>query len=209
MAFQAAYSCSQSGTCVSSNNRPIAAALATAHDWFYQSANQASGPRFVLLVSGGPPSGNCSSSDCQSAINKIDDLNAMQVTTYVVGMGDQTNDGCLQSIAYEVGSSSMFYTPAMSSNDLARALETVTGLIAQAACRMTLVSTFSNVSASQLAVNLAGNPVMPDSRTGWTLEGQNRFVLHGSACTNFTSEGGIYSLQVYTTGCSSHFGGNP
>lgn len=208
-AFQtAAYSCSQPGTCISSNDRPIANALETAHDWFYQSTNQATGPRFVLLVSGGPPSGNCSSSDCQTAINKIDDLNALQVTTYIVGVGDQANDGCLQVMANEVGSSSMFYMPAMNSNDLARALDAVTSSIAQAACHMTLVSTFSSVSANQLAVYQAGNYVIQDSHSGWTLDGQNRFVLHGSACTNFMSEGGIYSLQVYT-GCSSRFGGNP
>lgn len=207
-AFQAAYSCNQSGTCVSSNNRPIAAALATAHDAFMQ-AGSSTGPRFVLLVSGGPPSGNCSSSDCQSAINRIDDLNAEQVTTYVVGMGDQTNDGCLQSIANDVGLTSMYYFPATSSNDLAKALEAVTGSIAQAACHMTLVTTFSNVSSSQLGVYVAGTPVMPDNRNGWTLESQNtRLVLHGSACTNFTMGGGIYGLQVYT-GCSGHFGGNP
>jgi hypothetical protein len=211
-AFQnAAYSCNQPGTCVSSNNRPIAAALATAHDWFYQSPSQATGPRFVLLVSGGPPSGNCSSSDCQSAINRIDDLNAMQVTTYIIGMGDQTNDGCLQNIANEVGSTSMYYTPAMSSNDLAHALQNVTNSIASAACHMTLATSFSSVSAAQLQVFQAGNYVNQDNRNGWTLESQNgapRLVLHGSACTNFTMEGGIYSLQVYT-GCSSHFGGNP
>jgi hypothetical protein len=208
-AFQmAAYSCSQPGTCVSSNNRPIAAALAAAHDTFMQAGSSA-GPRFVLLVSGGPPSGGCSSNDCQSAINRIDDLNSQQVTTYVVGMGDQTNDGCLQSIANEVGSTSMFYTPAASSNDLAHALEAVTGSIAQAACHMTLVTTFSNVSPSQLAVYEQGNSVMQDDRNGWTLESQNtRLVLHGSACTNFTLGGGIYGLQVYT-GCTGHFGGNP
>jgi hypothetical protein len=200
----AAYSCSQSGACVSSNNRPIAAALATAHDAFSQPGYPQTGPRFVLLVSGGPPSG-CSSNDCQSAINRIDDLNAQDVTTYVVGMGDQTNDGCLQSIANEVGSTSLFYAPATSSNDLAHALEEVTGIIAQAACHMTLSTTFSNVSANQLAVYEQQNPVIQDARNGWTLESLNtRLVLHGSACTNFTLGGGIYGLQVYS-GCSTHF----
>jgi hypothetical protein len=210
-AFQtAAYSsCSQPSSCVSSSNRPIAAALATAHDSFNQPGYPSTGPRFVLLVSGGPPSGNCSSNDCQSAINRIDDLNSEDVTTYVVGMGDQTNDGCLQSIANEVGSTSMFYAPATSSNDLAKALENVTGSIATAACHMTLATTFSNVSANQLTVYDQGNYVMQDNRNGWTLEnGNTRLVLHGSACTNFTLGGGIYGLQVYA-GCSSHSPGNP
>ena len=67
----------------------------------------------MLLVTGGPPSGQCfNPSDCQIAINKVDDLkNKIGVTTYIVGMGDQTNDGCLQAMANDEGSA-QFYSPA-------------------------------------------------------------------------------------------------
>lgn len=206
-AFQNAvyYACGTPNPCVLSNNRPIAAALATAYNTFAQTNSTQSGQRFVVLVTGGPPSGQCfNPSDCQTAINKVDDLkNKIGVTTYIVGMGDQTNDGCLQAMANDEGFA-QFYSPALTPNDLVGALESITGNIADAACRGTLSAP---ISSSQLMVQFQGTPVMPDFRNGWSLDnggGSSRLTLHGNACQNYILNY-PFGLQI-SSGCASeHF----
>jgi hypothetical protein len=207
-AFQNAayYACGAPSACVSSSNRPIAAALTTAYNAFNQTNGAQPGQRFVLLVTGGPPSGQCLTlGDCQSAINEVDSLiKKLDVTTYIVGMGDQTNDSCLQAMANDQGSA-QFYSAAITPNDLVGALESITGSIAAAACHLTLST--AAISASQLVVQFQGSLVMPDFKNGWSLDsggGTPRLTLHGSACQNFI-QNYPFGLQI-SGGCvSDHF----
>lgn len=208
-AFQyAAYdACAAPNVCVSSNNRPIAPALTTAYNAFFnQTSGAQTGQRFVLLVTGGPPSGQCMSlSDCQSAINEVDSLfKKLDVTTYIVGMGDQTNDSCLQAMANDEGSA-QFYSAAVTPNDLVGAIESITGSIAAAACHLTLSTAPS--SASQLMVQFQGTEVLPDFKNGWSLDsggGTPRLTLHGSACQNYLMNY-PFGLEI-SGGCASdHF----
>jgi hypothetical protein len=208
-AFQNAayYACGAPNACVSSNNRPITAALSSAYNAFNQANGAQTGQRFVLLVTGGPPSGQCvpSPGDCQGAINEVDSLiKKLDVTTYIVGMGDQTNDSCLQEMSNDEGSA-QFYSAAITPNDLVGALESVTGSIAAASCHLTLST--AATSASQLTVQFQGSAVMPDFKNGWSLDnggGVPRLTLHGSACTNFI-QNYPFGLQI-SGGClSDHF----
>ena len=210
-AFQNAayYACGVPNTCVSSSNRPIAAALTAASNAFAQPSNVQTGQRFVLLVTGGPPSGQCLTlGDCQSAINEVDYLiKKLDVTTYIVGMGDQTNDSCLQAMANDEGSA-QFYSAAITPNDLVDALEAITGDIADAACHLTLST--GSISASQLTVQFLGTPVMPDFKNGWSLDnggGMPRLTLHGNACQNYILNY-PFGLQI-SGGCTSEKFPNP
>ena len=196
----AAYACTNASgaDCVSSTRRPIAGALSTAHDTFSQTNGFPAGPRFVLLITGGEPQSYADCfmpSDCQSAINEMDALKSVNATTYIIGMGDQTNIDCLLAMANDEGLSN-FYSAAPMSNDLARALETVSGDIALAACHMTLLTPV--VGSSQLRVSYNQAPVAADSNNGWTLDNSgSRLVLHGSACANFLES--PFDLQVNAT----------
>jgi len=214
-AFQNAayYACGSPNTCVSSNNRPIAAALTSAYNAFTQTNGAQTGQRFVLLVTGGPPSGGCvpspsTGTDCQSAINEVDSLfKKLDVTTYIVGMGDQANDSCLQAMANDEGSA-QFYNAAVTANDLFGALESITGSIADAACHLTLST--AAVSASQLMVQFQGTPVTADFKNGWSLDsgsGTPRLTLHGSACQNYITNY-PFGLQI-SGGCASDHFPNP
>jgi von Willebrand factor type A domain len=207
-AFQnAAYACGAPDVCVPSNNRPIAAALTAAYSAFNQTSGAQTGQRFVLLVTGGPPSGQCMSlGDCQSAINEVDSLiKKLDVTTYIVGMGDQTNDSCLQAMANDEGSA-QFYSAAITPNDLVGALETITSDIAEAACHLTLSTAVS--SSGQLTVQFQGALVAQEFRNGWSLDnggGAPRLTLHGNACQNFI-ENYPFGLQILSSSCvSDHF----
>ena len=209
--FQSAayYACGTPNSCVPSNNRPIAARSRHRVQRLRPDESTQTGQRFVLLVTGGPPSGQCfNPSDCQIAINKVDDLkNKIGVTTYIVGMGDQTNDGCLQAMANDEGSA-QFYSPASTPPDLVPALELITGKIAEAACHLTLST--APTSASQLMVQFQGTPVMPDFKNGWSLDNGGstpRFTLHGTACQNYIMNY-PFGLPI-SGGCASDHFPNP
>ena len=205
-AFQTAayYPCGGSNACAPSNNRPIAAALISAYDAFSQSNGSQTGQRFVLLVTGGPPSGQCwTLGDCQSAINEVDYLKRLEITTYIVGMGDQTNDSCLLAMANDEGSS-QFYSAAMTPNDLVNALEAITGDIAEAACHLTLSTAIT--SSNQLTVQFQQMPVMPDFKNGWSFDNGGaapRVTLHGNACQNFI-QNYPFGLQISASCASTH-----
>lgn len=207
--FQAvAYACNMSGTgCVSSARRPIGAALFTAAQAFVQPNLVQSGPRFVLLVTGGSPPEvpDCfTPSDCQYAINAVDKLqnpDTVNATTYIIGMGDQTNTDCLQAMATDEGSS-QYYSAAQASGDLGKTLGMVTGQIAQAACHVTLLAPIT--SSGQIMVNYQGTAVGPGFPDGWTLDTDTstpRLFLHGSACTNYLRDS--FGLEVSYVGCSA------
>ncbi len=207
----AAYACNMSGgDCPSSNRRPIAEALSTAGAYFSQSYVPQSGPRFVLLVTGGSPpyASDCfMPTDCQSAINAVDGLKNQSVTTYIVGLGDQGNIDCLQAMANDEGSS-QYYGGAPTSGDVNGALQTVTTPIAQAACHGTLLTTV--VGTNQLMVTYQGTPVNQDFKNGWTLgtdTGAPRLFLHGSACAMYVQN--PFGLQIGNGCVPDRFGQNP
>jgi hypothetical protein len=203
--------CSGSGmSCVQSSSRPIATAISAAPKAFSQSSNMQNGERFVLLVTGGPPSGNCplagsspGSNDCLDAINAVGDLANAGIDTYIVGLGDQSNLFCLMEMADSTSSS--FYSPATSESDLMTALGSILATIAQNGCRLTLSPAVT--SPGQLAVTYDGMTVNQDRTNGWSLDSTGtRLRLNGNACQSFVlNESGPFGLQISQPSCNQRY----
>src|SRR5205823_5653203 len=90
----AAYDCppGSGNGCVSSDHRPLSAALAKADQALPQSNN----PRFIVLVTDGAPQGNCAlPDDCNGAQNELTTLQNHGIRPVVIlRLGDGTGD-CL------------------------------------------------------------------------------------------------------------------
>jgi hypothetical protein len=200
-----------SPVCIQSKNRPIAAALSKAHDYF-----SGLGPathnneRYVLLVTDGDPAGGCSTNanDCMAAIEQIGNLSDLGVTTEVVAIG--AGGDCLTELV-SPGGSAPYAAP--TADMLFPALQKVTDSMAQADCRLTLSPA---PRSGQLTV-VYGGTIEPEDDTNnsdtWSYGNDNtRVILHGKLCDSFlqNSQSSPFGLQIYD-GCVSgqHFGQNP
>jgi hypothetical protein len=201
------------GSCYSSPDRPIAAALSRAHDYFmFNSGSQHSNERYVLLITAGDPETTCSPNECTAAITNTAALTSLGVTTEVVQIG--TGPACLTLLANaQPISPSPFYL-ASDQSGLATVINQIVQGVAQGACRLTLSQA---PNSGQLVVYNNGVPVPPDSGTagnGWTYGGDNntpRVYLHGSLCTSFLQQNpnSAIALTISDACSSGHLGGNP
>jgi hypothetical protein len=211
--FQNAGTCNSSGPdCIQSMNRPTAAALYRAYQYFFSgSSTQHGNERFVLLVTDDDPSGSCPSSNsaCTDAENNVFELSGIGVTTEVVAIGGGAP--CLNELATVTGVSPLPYYPAYGPNDLPNAIDGVVSTVAQNSCRLTLSS---QPSSSGLTVYFGGVKQTQDpgmTGNGFFYDGNNRIILHGSLCQNFlsTSPSSSFGLQIVDSCGSDHSSGNP
>jgi hypothetical protein len=207
LAFESAISCDAPNVCVQSNNRPTAAALTKAHDYYnyFNGGTSQPGQRYVLLVTDGAPSGCNTASppgDCSDALGEINALNDLNVTTVIVEVGNQTSTPCLQELA-NAGAAQPFYngplySAATTPNDLVNVLGAVAQGIAADACHLTL--SMGPSSSDQLSVWYDGSNVSQGSN-GWYYDASAlRLTLHGTTCQNFI-QNGQSGLQIFD-GCS-------
>jgi hypothetical protein len=199
-------------SCYSLPDRPIGRALWRARDYYmFNSANQHSNERYVLLITNGDPLGSCTADDCNDAIMATAQLNDLGVTTDVVEIG--ANTGCLTLLANAQPTYPSPFYLASTQSELANVINQIVLAVAQNACRLTL----SQPPASgQIAVSNNGMPVLPDSGStgnGWSYGGNDstRVFLHGSLCTSFLLQNpnSPMGLTIYDACSSGHTGGNP
>lgn len=216
--FQTASTCSSSSgpsSCVQSMNRPTAAALNKALEYFtFAGSSQHNNEQYVLLVSDGDPVGPCSVSTdpCSDAEAAVKNLANIGVTTEVVAIGD--GSGCLKDLGTVQNVYPAPYTVASGPGDLPTAIDEIAGTVADNACRLTLASPPS--SAGHLTVTFDNMVQSLDSGTsgdGWGTGidsyGNTRVYLHGSLCQSFlqTSPNSTSGLQILDgSSCGSHTG---
>ena len=208
-AFKAAAypTCSPMNGCIQFSERPTAYALSKAQDFLNSQAQ--TGPRYVLLLTDGPPNGcSPSSRDCSDAIEQIGQLNSLGVQTTIVSIAADSNggSGCLLNLAvteeppgtYPPGAP--FYYTASSPSDLNNVLDTIIGTVAEDACRLDLATT--PVAPDQITVLLDGATIPRDVNNGWDLDGidGSHIRLYGTACQDLV-EGGAHRFKIFD-GCT-------
>ncbi len=197
--------------CIQSKNRPVAAALSKAHDYFSGLGPAAhNNERYVLLVTDGDPAGGCSTNanDCMAAIEQIGNLSDLGVTTDVVAIGNIGNGGdCLTELA---SPSAPYAAP--TTDALSPTLKNVIDSIAQTDCRLTLSPA---PRSGQLTVVYDGTNELEDDTNNsdtWSYGSDStRVILHGKLCDSFlqNSQSSPFGLQIYDGCVSGHFGQNP
>jgi hypothetical protein len=199
--------------CYSSPDRPIGRALWGAGDYYmFNTANQHSNERYVLLITNGDPQGSCSPDDCNDAIMATAALNDRGVTTDVVEIG-AANTGCLTLLANAQPTYPSPFYLASTQSELANVINQIVLSVAQNACRLTLTQT---PASGQIAVYNNGMQVLPDSGTtgnGWTYGGNDslRVFLHGTLCTSFLLQNpnSPMGLTIYDACSTGHPGASP
>ncbi len=184
-----------SNNCATSAYRPTAAAFSKAQSLLDSSGPpSSSSPRYVVLITDGPPSGSClSSNDCSDAQTAAAALANEGVRVFVVGIGDQQSLGpCPASLAAS-GSNAGKSSYAASDTDLYNDLQDITST---AVCSMTITS---NPLPSSLQVSLGFTPYQQNTQDGWTYDSNSgRLHLLGMMCTNYLNpQSG--SLHITTT----------
>lgn len=199
--------CNPPNDCSQAPQRPTAYALSKAQTFL--EIEQPTGPRYVLLVTDGPPSG-CSTppkDPCGDAITQVGLLSNSGIKTIIVSIGDGSNTSCLLDLANVEGAQGApFFYPASSPSDLTTALSTIVGTAAQGACRLDL--TTMPLGPDQISVKFNTDTVQRDNNNGWSLGGNggSRVTLNGAACQKLIQDG-TFGLTV-SDGCSGgHFGG--
>jgi hypothetical protein len=198
-------------SCIQSKDRPIAAALGQAYDYFSGIGAAPHGnERYVLLVTDGDPSGGCSTTgdDCMDALMAVGKLSDLGVTTEVVAIGNGAP--CLTELA---GPAGMTPYTATTTDAVYSQLLAVTTVIAQTDCRLTLTEA---PSSGELIVEYGqGQAVQTEDGTStsqtWSYGSDNtRIILHGTLCTNFLKDqNGPFGLQIYDGCAPEHFDQNP
>ncbi|HVT08242.1 MAG TPA: hypothetical protein VHO67_12360 [Polyangia bacterium] len=193
-----AFMCSQpTAACVSSDHRPMAAALTKADQW--AAGLTGTGGRYVVLVTDGPPSGNCVKmyDDCtnaeQQAMTLAKDTSHQPV---VLRIGGSTGGDCLFYIAGGPNSPAYYQAP-----DYTSLSKAVTDIMTYAICEVTLTGPVPG----SLQVTVGGKSYSYDASAGWTLSSSGgRLRLHGAACDAYADGG---KLQVQS-GCEPGRGGS-
>jgi hypothetical protein len=202
-------------TCLQSTNRPTAAALNEAVDYFNSSSGSAQhSERYVVLVSDGDPvKGPCQGGDaCNDAENAKSNLAGVSATLEVVAIGGSTGSPCLSNLGAtnQVPSPYYFIAPDSDPNSLPYAFQQIGSTVAQNACRLSLATT---PTSGHLTVVFDGVVQTQDSGTtgnGWNWDNNTRVFLHGNLCQSFlqSSPGSSFGLQIYD-GCISSHGSTP
>lgn len=190
--FDMALACEMSQPCVTSNHRPVAAALANAEQAFADPGAPGS-PRYVLLISDGDPGSDCSPDDCTDALQQAQKLRNDGVHLYVVSIANQSS--CLFDLANAVNASTdtPYLAQPASPNDVSG---DISDAISAALCRGTLSN---QPSANGLDVFVGASSYGYSMSDGWTYDQSNgRLQLHGSACQLYLQFGG--PVQAYA-GC--------
>jgi hypothetical protein len=211
-AFQAAAAagCDLMSGCFPPSQRPTAYALSKAQDFLGN--HPQTGPRYVLLVSDGPPSGcsgpGMSNHDCSDAIIQIEALKGLDIQTKIVSIGDASNTGCLIDLASAEGAAGApFYYTASSPTDLTTVLTTITNTVAQDTCHLDLTGPPS--APDQILVLFDGVAVPRDAshQNGWDVNGKGgfRITLYGTACDDMM-ESGSRGFEIFDSCGSGHFG---
>ena len=217
--------CSASGpsTCLQSTNRPTAAGLNKAVDYFNSSSGSShSNERYVVLVSDGDPQkGPCQGGDaCNDALTaKSPNLANVNATLEVVDIDSSgTGTPCLANLGstnqvpspYYFIASDPNYVPS-DPNSLPYLFQQIGQTVAMNACRLTLPAP---PTSGHLTVVFNGTSQLPDvGSTGdsWYWDGSStRVFLHGSLCQEFlqSSPSSSFGLLIYD-GCFSSHGPNP
>ncbi|HVY36297.1 MAG TPA: hypothetical protein VHM31_00120 [Polyangia bacterium] len=189
-----AFLCSPTTTgCLSSDHRPVAAALTKADQW--AGTTTGGGGRYVVLVTDGPPSGNCVKmyDDCtnaeQQAMTLAKDTNHQPA---VLRIGGSPGGDCLFYIAG--GPNSPAYYQASDYTSLSKA---VTDIMSYALCEVTLTGPVPG----SLQISVAGKSYPYDSNAGWTFSSSSgRLRLHGAACDAYAAGAALQIVSACETG---------
>jgi hypothetical protein len=208
----AAYACNTNppGTnglsCPTAIQRPTGAALRNTVN-YYQSEPSASA-QYVLLVTDGPPGGNCGNpNDCAAAENEVSTLdNNLNVRTVIIDLDEQPdNTSCLQELAFEQGQApggAPFYYAA-TQGSLNDNLKAAIGMIAMDACHLVLPTPLND--SNQLSVTYNGATIAHDSANGWVFDPMSSTVtLRGAACQSFIDNRN--GLEIVDGCAGRHFG---
>ena len=200
-------------SCLQSTNRPTAAALSKAEDFFmFSDGPQHGNERYVLLITDDDPGGACNTNDaCSDALDAVKGLTGIGVTTEVVDLG---SDGpCLNDLANAQGVfPSPYYLTSTPPTDLPDTIDQIiTTGISQDVCRLTLTAP---PASGHLAVTYGGVSQPQDSGTtgnGWNFDGNTRVFLHGSLCQNFlhSNTNGMFGLVICDGCCPGSLGQTP
>ncbi len=213
--FQNAATCNGSGPmCLQSTDRPIAAALGRAYEYYaFSSGPPHSNERYVLLVTDGDPQGACPSNNtaCTDAETAVAELSSgsVGVTTEVVAIG--ADAPCLNELATATGVVPSPYYVAPGPNDLPKSIDQIVGTVAQNGCRLTLSAP---PTSGHLSIAFDGIPEPQDPGTtgnGWNYDNNTRVFLHGTLCQSFlqSSPNSSFGLQIYDGCLPDHTGQNP
>jgi hypothetical protein len=210
--FQAAAAagCDLTSGCFPPSQRPTAYALSKAQDFLGN--HPQTGPRYVLLVSDGPPSGctgpGMSNHDCSDAIIQIEALKGLDIQTKIVSIGDASNTGCLIDLASAEGAAGApFYYTASTPTDLTTVLTTITNAVAEDTCHLDLTGPPS--APEQILVLFDGVAVPRDTshQNGWDVNGKGgfRITLYGTACQEMMGRGSS-GFEIFDSCGAGHFG---
>jgi hypothetical protein len=197
-----AYNCTPTTpACLSSDHRPIAAALMKADQW--AASTTGSGGRYVVLITDGPPSGNCVKmyDDCtnaeQQAMNIMRDTNRQPT---VLRIGGSSGSDCLIYLAGGLNSPSYF-----EGFDYGGVSKAVADIMSYAVCEVTLTPPLPASQTNQLQVNVGTKTYQYDpANTNWTYgPTSGRLRLHGAACDAYAGTG---DLHIFS-GCEPGRGG--
>lgn len=190
-----------STSCVSSANRPIAAALQAATGALTGTNAARPFQRYVLLVTDGSPKSDCSQNDCATAQTQVSMMAAQGIKLRVVGLGDQSAIGTCPKNLVTAAADLGRYFAAPTDTDLQTMLDQV---MEDAVCGVTLNPAPS--SGSNLQVSLNGPPVPPGGQDGWTYDNMGHLRLHGHSCSTYAASGPQYLF--ITNGCEGGRGGS-
>jgi hypothetical protein len=198
------------GGCTTTDATPTARAIARSHD-FYAGFDDRTKDRFVLLMTDGNPScannGGGAQAACNDATSEIAQLNATEVKTIVVGVGeDVIGSNCLDSMALAGGAErdnrSPYYYNATDAGLLTSHLATIMHNIARLTCHIDLRLPTSDPAQVQLF--LSGAPVPRDAtnQNGWNFDAGSslKITIYGSWCEMLQ---GADSHAIDLLGCSS------
>jgi hypothetical protein len=108
----------------------------------------------------------------------------MNISTYVIGVGDATSSNLQQMANAGVGSSgsppAMWWQP-MNTMSLSDALTTIVGGVRS--CNLTLMGMIDPTQACTGTVTLAGTPLTCNDPNGWHAVDATHITLDGNACT--------------------------
>jgi hypothetical protein len=155
--------------------------------------------KYILLATDGEPNcngGNNTNDDTEGTRTAIKAAAALGFKVYVIGVGPETKN--LDNFAADGGTGKSF--PALSPQDLANALSTITGKVAS--CTFTLPSV--PPVPSNVVVEFDGDkslraPQDTSQTDGWDYTSDTSIQLYGSWCENLVK--GTYKSAKILMGC--------
>jgi hypothetical protein len=182
--------------CISSYERPTAAALAACRQEYVDRGPTDRG-QYVLLVTDGEPTCTGGGEGCAAA-TMVGNLRNLFIKTFVVALGNIGYDPCLRTMALSGDvhtGTPPFYYSATSPDTLTTTLSDIVGDVASDACHLEIRDGFE--SQEQVALFVDNVELARGGPDGWEFDDKNWpwITLRGAACRSLI-EGPEGSLDV-------------